>query len=63
MASKTKPPADFDPADAELTDEEVRNLKPGAKWFSDHGVAPPRKSTDARMGVEGAGRERGGIEP
>ena len=39
---KLPPPPDFDPADAELTDEEIKRLRPAREFFAEHGLAMPK---------------------
>lgn len=42
MASeKKRPPADFDPADAPLTEEEIKRLRPAREWLAERGFAVP----------------------
>ena len=41
-SKKLSPPPDFDPADAELTDEEIKRLRPAREFFAEHGVPMPK---------------------
>ncbi|HTN62396.1 MAG TPA: BrnA antitoxin family protein [Devosia sp.] len=43
MDSKKLPPsAGFDPADAELTDEEIKQLRPAREFFAERGLPMPK---------------------
>lgn len=44
MVSRKKlepPPPDFDDDAPELTDEEIKNLRPAREWFEEHGIPMP----------------------
>lgn len=36
------PPPDFDPVDAELTDEEIKQLRPAREFFAERGLEMPK---------------------
>lgn len=42
MASEKKlPPPDFDDDAPELTDEQIKQLRPAREWFEEHGIPMP----------------------
>jgi uncharacterized protein (DUF4415 family) len=41
-SKKLPPPPDFDPVDAELTDEEIKGLRPAREFFAEHGLPMPK---------------------
>jgi uncharacterized protein (DUF4415 family) len=38
---KQPPPPDFDDDAPELTDEEIKQLRPAREWFEEHGIPMP----------------------
>jgi uncharacterized protein (DUF4415 family) len=36
------PPPDFDDDAPELTDEEIKELRPAREWFAEHGIPMPK---------------------
>jgi len=42
MASRPRPPDDFDNDAPELTDEEIKELMPASEWFAKHGIPMPK---------------------
>lgn len=41
-SKKLPPPDDFDPADAELTDAEIKQLRPAREFFAERGLPMPK---------------------